>query len=322
MKPTAVKAAASASLAEYEIAGFGYRAVITEVGACLRSLEYEGRALIVGFDRDEGMVAFRGALCTPWPNRIADGAYVVQGVTYQLAVNEPGRNCALHGLVFSSSWRVRSQEPGAVTLGMTLAGAPGYPFRLDLQALYEITAQGLSTQVTATNAGTGIAPYGVCPHPYLRAGDSPLSEWSLALPAQEVLEVSEDRLLPLHLRPVSNGPFDFRQARQLGQIEIDHAFTGIVRDTAGSATVELREPSGHGVTMTFGTELPWLQIHTADLPAPGRTRLGLAVEPMTCPPDAFNSGTDLVLLDSGATHRTSRRYSVLGDMAAESPMRA
>ena len=296
---------------EYEITGFGYRAAITEFGAGLRELTFEGRALVVGFDRDEGMIAFRGALCAPWPNRVADGRYHADGAVHQLAVNEPSRSCALHGLVFDREWRLVSHEPGAVTLAVTVVGAVGYPFRLSLQSRYEITAEGLSTQVTATNVGEGVAPYGVCPHPYLRAGDSPLSNWSLTLPARDVLDVTPDRLLPIGLRAVAHGPFDFRQARPLGQTEIDHAFTGIVRDAAESATVELREPSGQGVALTFGVELPWLQIHTADLPAPGRTRLGLAVEPMTGPPDAFNSGTDLVCLAPGASHQAAWRIHAL-----------
>ena len=304
-------AGATAGPAEYEVAGFGYRAVITETGATLRELTCDGRALVVGFDRNEGMIAYRGALCAPWPNRIADGRYRVDGQVHQLPVNEPSRDCSLHGLVFDRQWSLVSHEPGEVTLAMALDGAPGYPFRLRLQVRYEITESGLSTQVTATNVGEGVAPYGVCPHPYLRAGDSPLSEWSLTLPASDVLDVTPDRLLPIGLRSVADGPFDFQEARSVGQTEIDHAFTGIARDADGSATVKLREPSGQGVALTFGAELPWLQIHTADLPAPGRTRLGLAVEPMTCPPDAFNSGTDLVCLAPGSSHRAAWRIHAL-----------
>ena len=296
---------------EYDIAGFGYRAAITEVGASLRDLTFDGRALVVGFDRDPGMVAFRGALCAPWPNRVADGRYRVDGQAHQLPVNEPSRNCSLHGLVFDRDWQLVCHDAGAVTLAMALDGAAGYPFRLSLQVRYEITESGLTTQVTARNVGEGVAPYGVCPHPYLRAGDSPLSDWSLTLPASNVLDVTPDRLLPIGRRAVADGPFDFQKARPLGQTEIDHAFTGIARDVAGSATVELREPSGQGVALTFGAELPWLQIHTADLPTPGRTRLGLAVEPMTCPPDAFNSGTDLVRLAPGDNHHAAWRIHAL-----------
>ena len=300
-----MKILAGASGTQYEINGHGYRAVITEVGACLRVLEYRDRPLIVSFDVDEPMVAYRGALCAPWPNRTADGIYSVDGVSHQLRVNEPSRNCALHGLVFDSVWHVVKHTPGEVVLGLRLLATDAYPFQLDLRISYSITPGGLLTTVEAENSGPGIAPYGVCPHPYLRAGHSALDTWTLTLPAEEFLQVSPDRLLPLALENVDDGSFDFRQPREIGSTEVDHAFTGIIRDENGLASVTVREPSGSGVSMIFGQSCPWVQIHTADLPDPARSRLGVAVEPMTCPPDAFNSQTDLIRLGPGAAHQAS-----------------
>ncbi|QHK19032.1 hypothetical protein GU243_03865 [Pseudarthrobacter psychrotolerans] len=55
--------------------------------------------------------------------------------------------------------------------------------------------------------------------------------------------------------------------------------------------------------MAWGRACPWLQIRTADKPATAADRLGLAVEPMTCPPDAFNSGEDLIQLEPGSSHQ-------------------
>jgi len=299
--------------AQYEITGHGYRAVVTEVGACLRLLQFEGRDLVVGFGEDETMVNFRGALAAPWPNRIADGRYPADGVLEQLPINEPTRDCALHGLVFDRDWRLLAQAPGEVVLGLRLPAGPGYPFQLDLTARYALAADGLTTSIDVVNSGAGTAPYGVCPHPYLRAGDTPLDTWTLTIPADRFLEVTPDRLLPVGVVDVAggDGAFDFRDPRVLGTTEIDHAFTGILRDSSGLATLELREAGGHGVAMSFGPECPWLQVHTADLPLPGITRLGLAVEPMTCPPDAFNSGIDLVRLAPGDTHEASWRISAL-----------
>jgi aldose 1-epimerase len=95
--------------------------------------------------------------------------------------------------------------------------------------------------------------------------------------------------------------FDFRNEKVLGPIKIDHAFTGIGTDTHGTARVCLFEPSGTGVELAWGREWPWVQIHTGDKPV-GPDRLGVAVEPMTCPPDAFNSGVDLIHLALGQVH--------------------
>ena len=298
---------------QYEITGYGYRAVVTGVGACLRLLQFEGRDLVVGFGEDEAMPNFRGALAAPWPNRIADGRYLVDGAVQQVAINEPTRDCALHGLVFDRTWRLLARAPGEVVLGLRLLPGDGYPFQLDFTARYALAADGLTTTIEVRNSGAGTAPYGVCPHPYLRAGDSPLDSWTLTIPAEQFLEVTPDRLLPVGVVDVAGGDgvFDFREPRVLGATEIDHAFTGIIRGQDGRGTVELREADGHGVAMSFGRECPWLQVHTADLPIPGVTRLGLAVEPMTCPPDAFNSGIDLVRLAPGDIHEAGWRITAL-----------
>jgi len=293
-----------ASGTQHEIEGFGYRAVVTEIGACLRELEFLGRELIVSFAVDEPMIAYRGALAAPWPNRIADGQYEANGVVHQLPINEPIRNCALHGLVFAQLWHVVSHTATEVTLGLDLMPSVGYPFRLEILATYSLSSAGLSTLVTAKNIGGQTAPYGVCPHPYLRAGDSKLDTWALSLPAEQYLKVSADRLLPLKLSPVGEGLFDFRDSREIGSTQIDHAFTALTGDR-GLVTIELKERGGGGVAMVFDGSCAWVQVHTADLPGGIDDRLGLAVEPMTCAPDAFNSRDGLVRLMAGDTHRAS-----------------
>ena len=149
--------------------------------------------------------------------------------------------------------------------------------------------------VTARNTAREPAPWGTGPHPYLVAGEGALDEWTLELPAAEVLLVTDDRLIPTALaRPTPTTPtrFDFRAARAIGAAWIDHAYTGLVRDDDGVATVRLTDAAGSGVEMSWDAACPWVQIHTADLPGgpaqPGH-RAGLAVEPMTCAPDAFNA---------------------------------
>jgi aldose 1-epimerase len=299
-----------ASGVQYEIEGFGYRAVVTETGACLRVLEWEGRELIVSFAVDEPMIAYRGALAAPWPNRIADGQYDVDGVVHQLPINEPLRNCALHGLVFSESWHLVSHTAADVTLALDVLPSAGYPFHLAMTVTYSVSPTGLATSVTAINTGSATAPYGVCPHPYLRAGDSTLNSWILSLPAEQFLQVSDDRLLPLALAPVRDSTFDFREPREIGGTRIDHAFTALRRDN-GLATIAIREPDGGGVEMTFDASCSWVQIHTADLPGSENDRIGLAVEPMTCAPDAFNSHDGLVSLASGQSHRAGWTISAI-----------
>ncbi|WP_026532925.1 aldose 1-epimerase family protein [Arthrobacter sp. H41] len=291
---------------EYVIEGNGYAAVVLGLGAAVRELTHEGRPLVVGFGADEEMPDFRGAFVAPWPNRIEDGRYSFDGSDYVLPINETERGTALHGLVFDVPWDLVHHAASSVTLSCAIEPIAAYPFRVSLEVRFSVDGRGFRTDVTAVNTGSDRAPYGVCPHPYLVAGPSPLDEWVLELPAATVLTVTPDRLLPVAKRPVIGTSFDFRAADALGDVQIDHAFTDLARDDAGLATVRVADPHhGSGTAMVWDESCTWVQIHTADLPQkPESTRLGLAVEPMTCPPEAFNTGEDLVVLAPGETHWT------------------
>ncbi|MFK0005341.1 aldose 1-epimerase family protein [Paenarthrobacter sp. NPDC090522] len=289
---------------EFTLTAGGYTAVVTAQAAALRVLQFEGRDLVVPFAEGGPIPDYRGIIAAPWPNRIADGKYTFDGVTHQLAVNEPERGTALHGFAFPLDWTMKEHDADSVTLTCTVGPTEGYPFVLEVSARYVLDGAGLHTFVTAVNAADVAAPYGVCPHPYLVAGPSPLDEWTLEAPVGTFLEVTPDRLLPVRLAPVDGHGFDFRSPRAIGATEIDHAFTDVAFD-GGLARLSLRDPAGTGVGMSWDESCTWLQIHTADKPAPIPSRIGLAVEPMTCPPDAFNSGTDLIRLVPGATHTAS-----------------
>jgi aldose 1-epimerase len=136
------------------------------------------------------------------------------------------------------------------------------------------------------------------------AGPGLVDGWLLQLPASRVQTVTPDRLVPIDVVDVVDAPeFDFRAERLLGETFLDNAFTGVQLDAAGVGTVTVTDPStGAGVGMRFGANSPWVQVHTGDLPeAPEFSRIGLAVEPMTCPPGALNSGTDVIELAAGET---------------------
>jgi aldose 1-epimerase len=290
---------------EYELRDGEYTAVITARAAALRVLQFGGRDLVVPFPAGGPIPDYRGIIAAPWPNRIADGKYTFDGVEHQLPVNEPERGCALHGLVFALDWTLESRDETSVTLSCSPEPTAGYPHTLRIDVEYRLTGEGLRSRVTASNRGRTAAPYGVCPHPYLVAGPAPLDEWTLHIPADTFLQVTPDRLLPVGMATVEGHSFDFRTPRRIDATEIDHAFTDIAFDADGRSWMAIRDPGGTGVGMTWDRACPWLQIHTADKQPPLPNRLGLAVEPMTCPPDAFNSGQNLVQLEPGMTHEAS-----------------
>ncbi len=285
---------------QHHIAAAGYEAEICGVGGALRTLVHDGRDLVVGFAQEELRPLYRGVVAAPWPNRIADGRYHYDGATHQLPVNELDRMTALHGLALWETWRVVDRAADRVVLAYRVNARTGYPFILDLEVTYALDEDGLAVTLRATNAGRDAAPYGCTIHPYLRAGDGPVDGWTLELPAAAYLDVDE-RLLPTEVRAVDGTPFDFRSARRIGTTALDHAFTRL--DVADEARrVRLRDEAGGGVELSWGDGLPWVQIFTSDQHGGPHHRTGVAVEPMTCPPDAFRSGTDLVILPSGGSH--------------------
>jgi aldose 1-epimerase len=279
---------------QYTLSHGSYTATIASVGASIRSLVFEGRDLIVPFDADALRPAFRGATLAPWPNRVIDGVYSFGGVDYVLPLTEPKRGHALHGLVAWQNFALVSQVSNRLAIATTVEAQDGYPFRVDVLVEFTLDDDGLHTLVTGTNTGRIAAPWGAAPHPYLVAGAGRVDDWTFALPASRVITVSEERLLPLDEIDVAGTEFDFQSPRAIGSTFIDHAYTGLTQH-------EARVTNGDtGVVMTWDSACPWVQVHTADRDdTPEISRIGLAVEPMTCPPDSFNSGTDLISLAPG-----------------------
>lgn len=328
---TGTPSSAPISGRQYELSYGDYTAVIASVGASVRVLRHRDRDLVVPYPADVVRPFFRGATLAPWPNRVVDGRYLdADGAAHQLALTEPARGHALHGLVVWQDFAAIEVAADRVSLSAALPAQDGYPHPFSVEVGFVLGPDGLTTTVTGTNLGGDTAPWGTAPHPYLVAGAGVVDDWTLELPAAEVLTVTDDRLIPLDLVPVgslSDGVFDFRRARLIGDTFVDHAFTGLgsvpadgtaQQPEAGRTTVNLRTADGSGVAMAFGPECPWVQIHTADQPEARLSRLGLAVEPMTCAPDAFNSGLGLALLGPGEQH--TARWTISALAAATSPV--
>jgi aldose 1-epimerase len=281
---------------QFSLASGEYRADIASVGATLRTFRRSGRDLVLPFEEDVVRPRYLGAAALfPWPNRVVDGRYAFGGEEHQLAITEPERGHALHGLAAWLDYTPTEQSADAVVLEATVEPQQGYPHRIRTSVRFSLGAEGLTCAVTAVNEGPSRAPFGTATHSYLVAGPGTVDDWTLTLPATRVLEV-DDRLSPLAEADVP-AEYDFRRARTVGATQMDHAFTGLVRDDAGRAEVRLVAGDGHGVSMTWGEEYPWVQAFTSDVP--DLARGGIAVEPMTCAPDAFNSGSGLLVLEPG-----------------------
>ena len=283
---------------QFEIAFGDQRAVVVEVGGGLRTYSAAGRDVLDGFDVDELSTSDRGHLLLPWPNRLQDGSYEFDGQRHQLALTKPEEHNAIHGLVRWSAWTAAERGPHRVVLEHVLRAQPGYPFTLALRLEYALSADGLEVRTTATNIGGDACPYGSGAHPYLTLGTETVDQLVLRVPARTLL-VSDEHGLPVGSKAVSATDFDFRRPRQIGSTRLDNAFTDLDRDGDGRARVELHDPgTGNAVTLWVDGAYPYLMVFTGD-PLPDVNRRSLAVEPMTCPPNALRTGESLIRLEPG-----------------------
>ncbi len=294
---------------QFTLSSGDYRADVASVGATLRTLRHGERDLVLSFPEDRVRPRYLGATLVPWPNRVVDGKYSFAGVDQQLSITEPDRGHALHGLAVWLDFAATAESDDSVTLEATVPAQQGYPHRIAVSVTYRLGADGLTCETTAVNTGPSAAPYGTAPHPYLVAGPGVVDDWTLEVPVSRVLQVDE-RLSPLEESDVPE-EFDFRSPRGIGGTQIDHAFTGIEWSADGTAQVRLTAADDHGVAMTWGREYPWVQVFSGDLPEEDLVRRGVAVEPMTCPPDAFNSGRDVIVLEPGQSTTTSWRLTAI-----------
>ncbi|MHB1538984.1 MAG: aldose 1-epimerase family protein [Solirubrobacteraceae bacterium] len=285
---------------QIEIAHAGQRAVVVEVGGGLREYELERAPVLDGYSERERCRSGRGQILVPWPNRLRDGSYEWRGARQQLALTEPARHNAIHGLVRSVGWSVGQRSHSAVTMVHDLRPQEGYPFALSLSVSYSLDEDGLTVATTARNVGQEPAPYGAGAHPYLTVGADTIDECLLRAPVERRL-LTDERMIPIGVEPVAATEHDFRSPRPVGRMRLDTAYTGLTRDADGRARVVLSSPDGRrSVALWLDEQHPYVMLFTGDtLPEQDRRRRGLAVEPMTCAPNAFQSGDGLRILDPG-----------------------
>ncbi|HEY3693498.1 MAG TPA: aldose 1-epimerase family protein [Pseudonocardiaceae bacterium] len=297
---------------QFEIRHGEQVAVAVEVGGGVREYRVGERSVLDPYPLAAMCDGAHGAPLVPWPNRLADGRYRFDGVDYQVALTEPEKNNAIHGFLRWRSWDAVREEPDRVTMSTRLHPLTGYPFLLDVEVDYRLDDAGLTVTTTATNRGDRSCPYGTGQHPYLSPGSGVIDDAVLSFTAGSRIVTDQIRQLPTGVEPVAGGRFDFSDPRRLGDLRIDFAFTDLVRDESGLAWVRLAGSDGRHVELWVDGMYPIVELYTGDTLSPDRRRLGLGAEPMTCPPNAFQSGQGVRRLGPGEAVTT--RWGVrLGD---------
>jgi aldose 1-epimerase len=285
----------STAVADLEIACGNQRVGVVSLGGGLRSYEVAGRELLDGFPPGGASSRGRGQVLAPWPNRIKDGSYEFDGQRLQLPLTEPENGNAIHGLVRGATWNVRL-SPDRAALDYLLEPQPGYPFALALGIEYVLSAAGLTVTTTARNVGTGPCPYGCGQHPYLTLGTPKIDTLQLRVPGRVVVS-SDRRGVPVRTESVDGTDYDFRAGRTIGGTVLDNAYTDLERGPDGRARVLLDDANSEsGITLWVDESYSYLMVFSGD-PYPDLARRSIAVEPMTCPPNAFRTHDSVIRLE-------------------------
>jgi len=111
---------------------------------------------------------------------------------------------------------------------------------------------------------------------------------------------TDDQGIPDGAESVDGTEYDFMAPRLIGSTVLDTVYEALARDGAGMAHVELTGHGGAAARIWMDDGYPYLMLFTGDsLKNPDRRRRSLGVEPMTCAPNALQSGRGLLTLNPG-----------------------
>ena len=285
-------------------------ATITEVAASIREFRIGGVELTEPYGEFSVPPFACGIILVPWPNRIEDGVWMLDGVEEQLDLTEPDKHNAIHGLLRNTAYKVIDHTADSVTLGATIFPQHGYPFLLETSVRHELTDDGMTVTHRITNDTDLPAPVAIGAHPFFSIGDVATEELTLTVHAGSRFPVDE-RLNPSAEIPVEGTDYDLRGGRRVADLHLDDAFGDVTPD--GQVTATLTAPDGRSVSLWQDENFPYVQVFTTNKFPRGTTKVtAIAIEPMTAPANAFNSGQSLRWLEPGETWQASWgiRYTV------------
>jgi aldose 1-epimerase len=274
-------------------------AVIVEVAASIREFRIGTVELTEPYGEFSLPPFADGIVLVPWPNRIEDGVWELDGARQQLDITEPDKHNAIHGLLRFARYLVVERAEGSVTLGATIFPQHGYPFLLETSVRHELTDDGMTVTHRITNQSDLPAPVAIGTHPFFQIGDVPTEDLTLTVHAGTRFPVDE-RLNPSSEIAVDGTDYDLRAGRRVADINLDDAFGDV--KPVNQVTAELTAPDGRSVALWQDENFPYVQIFTTRrFPRGTGFVTAIAMEPMTAPANAFNSGQSLKWLNPGET---------------------
>lgn len=250
---------------------------------------------------------FKGAKLTPFPNRIEDGKYSFNGKNYQLPINKPDENNAIHGFVWNKNIILKKEEISDKNASVQFEyiynrTLPGYPFKTKLLITYYlITDEGFKCTTEIKNIDSCKIPVGDGWHPYFKTSGK-VDELMLKIPAKYKTDV-DSRMIPTGEQLFFN---DYVQLAKIGDTEFDTGFP--ITQNAGSVTTEIYDPKIDLKIKIWQETGKWkynyLQIYIPP------SRKSIAIEPMTCKINGFNNKEGLIVLQPNESFKASYGVSI------------
>jgi aldose 1-epimerase len=287
------------------IDGQQVQAAISPIGASIQQLQVNGVPIVRG-SATAVPVGASGVVLAPWPNRVRGARWMLNGTTQQLDATEASAGNAIHGLLAGTEYSVDRLSADTLVLSAPVRSPAGYPFDLDTSVEFRLVTGGVAVRHRIVNSGIRAAPVALGVHPYLRLGGTPADELKIAIDADHTLLLGEDNL-PVELVKVDGTPSDLRGGAAVRSAPVHACFTGLTVSD-GRVRLQLIGESA-AVEVWADPRFRWAQLYiTKEFPGLGPGDLAIALEPMTAPPDALNSGTDLHWLSP--TKRWSRHWGI------------
>ena len=289
-------------------------AIVPAFGANLLDLKFNNISVLDGYHTPEELIKnswSKNIILFPFPNRLRDGRYTHEGVTYQFDINNADTQNAIHGFSKDVPMTVEKvktdSSEGSITCEYQHDGThKAYPFKFNFKITFSLKNQSegelslraergrrgseLEINMQFTNLENKPIPVGLGWHPYFRISQKS-DDTSLQMPDCQLIMI-DDRMLPTGEKRVFK---DFENLKPIGTTFLDNGF--YINNQTKNAEVILQSELG---TLTYWQETgegKWNYVQVFTPPH----RQSIAVEPMTCNMDAFNNKDGLVLLTPQAT---------------------
>lgn len=253
---------------------------LTTLGAAILKLivkDKNGEACDVaaGYETLEDYPKYRdylGATVGRTANRIREGKFTLNGIDYQLPINN-GPNCN-HGGIDGFSFRnfkAELKENSVIFRLHSPDGEEGYPGNLDFQVEYSLNGPELTLHYMGESDADTLL--NVTNHTYFNLSGKPeyIGDHILKIDADKFGATNADGLFTGELLDVENTDFDFRIPDKLDKVlksdheqikfgyGLDHGFML----NSDKDQVVLYSPES-GIEMTVSTTMPMAQLYTAN----------------------------------------------------------